>query len=79
MNRKSSFINIFQEETGYFSYMRVWGSILNLLAISFLVYGVYFSSDGKSMRAIETAWVILGITMVSKVAQKFGEAKINND
>lgn len=73
--RKSNLINIFQEETGYFSYMRVWGSILNCVAISFLVYGVYLAPTGKSDRAIETAWIILGITMTSKVLQKFGESK----
>ena len=75
MDRKSNFLNIFQESNGYFSYLRVWGSILNCVAISFLVYGVYFAPVEKANKVTETAFVILGITMTSKIVQKFGEPK----
>lgn len=70
---KPSILNILQEETGYYSYMRVWGSVLIIVATIFLSYGVFFASLEKADRAIHTGEILLGIAFVSKVAQKFGE------
>jgi hypothetical protein len=51
------------------------GKYSQLCRYIFLVYGVFFASTEKDNKAIETAFVILGITMSGKVIQKFSESK----